>query len=135
MRKANYAAAALGLLPGLVLACVLASNWAAGGAPTEALQMRGGEPLLVDLEPDAMRVVGELVPVGEDAQQLKLRFCGTECQDNMRLCIQPPAESPGRLACKEMMVSGRGSSPFLSLPPFVSCVATQVPTRDSPSVT
>ena len=108
------AAAALGLLPALALACVLASNWAAGGAPMEALQVRGGEPLLVDIEPDAMRVVGELAPVGEDAQQLKLRFCGTECTSNMRLCIQPPSETPGRLACREMMVSG-GCPLFFSI--------------------
>ena len=69
-RAMPSAAAALGLLPALALACVLASNWAAGGAPMnwaaggapmEALQVRGGEPLLVDIEPDAMRVVGELV--------------------------------------------------------------------------
>jgi hypothetical protein len=105
----------LGLLPALALACVLVGNWAAGRTPVEMLQMRGGE-LLVDLEPNQpMRVVGELEPVFETpsaglmgmgmGQMLRTRFCGSECRQNMGICMKPPRESPGVVECKSMLTS------------------------------
>lgn len=113
LAASRWKLAALGLLPALALVGVLVGNWIAGGAPVEALQKLGG-PLLVDVEPDApMRILGELEPM-EGAQQLRVRYCGTECQKNMQLCVRPPTESPGRLACREMMVSKK-------LFAFVSC--------------
>eukprot|EP00802_Teleaulax_amphioxeia_P018814 Tamp_19023.p2 GENE.Tamp_19023~~Tamp_19023.p2 ORF type:complete len:130 (+),score=22.81 Tamp_19023:290-679(+) len=79
------------------------------------LQMRGGE-LLVDLEPNQpMRVVGELEPVFETpsaglmgmgmGQMLRTRFCGSECRQNMGICMKPPRESPGVVECKSMLTS------------------------------
>ena len=41
MGASRWALAAMGMLPALALACVLVGNWAAGGAPVEALQSFG----------------------------------------------------------------------------------------------
>lgn len=103
----------LGLLPALVLACLLVGNWMSGGAPVE--MMRGG-PMVVDIEPNTpMRVVGELEPLAlntemgdelaemHQQQMLSVRFCGTECRSNMIICLKPPRENPGAVECKKMM--------------------------------
>ena len=106
---------ALGLLPALALACLLVGHWVSGGAPVEALQMMRGGPMVVDIEPHApMRVVGELEPLEEERtgfelaekyqqQMLSTRFCGTECRQNMVICMKPPRENPGATACRAMM--------------------------------
>ena len=89
----------LGLLPALALACVLVGNLGAGRAAVEMLQVRGGGPLLVDVEPhQPMRIVGELEPEVERqweglrpfelgvvrmGSMLRAKMCSSECRSLM----------------------------------------------------
>jgi len=89
----------LGLLPALALACVLVGNLGAGRAAVEMLQVRGGGPLLVDVEPNQpMRIVGELEPEVERqweglrpfelgvvrmGSMLRAKMCSSECRSLM----------------------------------------------------
>lgn len=89
----------LGLLPALALACVLVGNWGAGRTPVEMLQVRGGGPLLVDVEPNQpIRIVGELEPEVERQWEglrpfelglvgmgtmLRVKMCSSECRSLM----------------------------------------------------
>ena len=106
---------AIGLLPALALACLLVSNWAAGGVPAETLQLDASIPVLVNMEPgQSLRVFGELQAhssregerLGEVGLQryqggmLRTRYCGTDCMDNQRICVKGP--DPDYMACKKL---------------------------------
>ena len=99
---------AVGLLPAMALGCLLVSNWASGRVPVETLGMQGGA-LVVDMEPNApMRVVGEIEPLemgmmaGYERQVLRQRYCGSECGQNMIICMKAPNANPGARECSKM---------------------------------
>jgi len=115
---------AIGLLPAMALGCLLVSNWASGRVPVETLGMQGGA-LVVDMEPNApMRIVGEIEPLempsyggilrgsispsslgmmaGYDRQVLRQRYCGSECRQNMIICMKAPNANPGARECSKM---------------------------------
>jgi hypothetical protein len=98
----------------MALGCLLVSNWASGRVPVEALGMQGGA-LVVDMEPNApMRIVGEIEPLempsygmmgmmaGYERQVLRQRYCGSECGQNMIICMKAPNTNPGARECSKM---------------------------------
>ena len=100
---------AVGLLPAMALGCLLVSNWASGRVPVETLGMQRGA-MVVDIEPNApMRIVGEIEPLemggmmaGYERQVLRQRYCGSECGQNMIICMKDPNANPGARECSKL---------------------------------
>ena len=118
---------ALGLLPALALACVLAGNWAVSsmsGVAVERLQLQPGA-MLVDVPMQPVRIVGELEPVEEGQfspfmmhvqQSLAMKVngkqrscynkickkCWNECNEVMGQCIGTDGYGPPGSVCTKV---------------------------------
>ena len=83
---------AIGLLPALALACLLVSNWAAGGVPAETLQLDASIPVLVNMEPgQSLRVFGELQA---HRSREKSGWGRSGCRDIRGACSGPDTAAP-----------------------------------------